>query len=90
MPASFQLTVLTQEGKAFEAQVETVTLPGPEGYFGVLAHHAPLVAMLGKGLLTVSTGIKTLQAELEGGFTEVSNNAMTILADSLTEFREII
>ena len=81
--------ILTQEGKAFNDEVDTVTLPGTDGYFGVLAHHAPLVAMLGSGELTVSIADKTLQAKIDGGFTEVTNNVMTILADSMTPFQPI-
>lgn len=85
----FLLTILTQEKNVFKDNVEIVTLPGADGYFGVLAHHAPLVSMLGKGQITVHTGEKTIQAELGGGFAEVSQNTMTILADSITEFQPV-
>ncbi len=85
----FHLTVLTQEGKVFDDDIVTVTLPGTDGYFGVLAHHAPMVSMLGDGLLTIQTGEKDLQGKLSGGFSEVADNTMTILADSLTELKEL-
>ncbi|MDD4280510.1 MAG: F0F1 ATP synthase subunit epsilon, partial [Candidatus Sumerlaeales bacterium] len=69
----------------------TVTLPSTNGYFGVLAHHAPLVSILGKGLITIQQSGKSgyLQAELSGGFAETSNNTMTILADSMTELKSV-
>jgi F-type H+-transporting ATPase subunit epsilon len=85
LAAEFLLSVLTPEKTVFEGHVEYVSVPGTEGYLGVLAHHAALVTALAAGTLTLRTGSGREQTlELSGGFFEVSNNRATVLADSVT------
>ncbi len=84
MAATFKLSVLTPEQSVYEGEVEYVEVPGTEGYLGVLAHHAALVTALASGALTVRTASgQTSKLEVSGGFFEVSNNAATVLADSV-------
>jgi len=85
MAKQFRLQVFTQERKVVDELVTSVQAPGADGYFGVLADHAPLIAALGHGNLTISTAASTRVLELNGGFMEVSNNIATILADSMAE-----
>jgi F-type H+-transporting ATPase subunit epsilon len=82
----FHLQVFTQERKVLEQEVLSVVAPGADGYFGILAHHTPLVSVLGKGHLTVTSpnGTKKMY-DVTGGFLEVANNQAVILADSLVE-----
>jgi F-type H+-transporting ATPase subunit epsilon len=47
--ATFELSLVTPEGAAFEGEVEMIVVPGESGEIGVLARHAPLVAMLKAG-----------------------------------------
>jgi F-type H+-transporting ATPase subunit epsilon len=47
--ATFELSLVTPEGAAFEGEVEMIVVPGEAGEIGVLARHAPLVAMLKAG-----------------------------------------
>jgi F-type H+-transporting ATPase subunit epsilon len=47
--ATFELSLVTPEGAAFEGEVEMLVVPGQAGEIGVLARHAPLVAMLKAG-----------------------------------------
>jgi F-type H+-transporting ATPase subunit epsilon len=47
--ATFDLSLVTPEGAAFEGEVEMIVVPGEAGEIGVLARHAPLVAMLKAG-----------------------------------------
>jgi F-type H+-transporting ATPase subunit epsilon len=47
--ATFELSLVTPEGAAFEGEVEMLVVPGEAGEIGVLARHAPLVAMLKAG-----------------------------------------
>ena len=49
MAAKFSLSLVTPEGAAFEGEVEMLIVPGAAGEIGVLARHAPLVAMLNAG-----------------------------------------
>jgi F-type H+-transporting ATPase subunit epsilon len=82
--AVFHLSVLTPEKSVFEGEVEYVQVPGSAGYFGVLAHHAPLVASLAQGTLTIRRpGGSDEKLGVSGGFFEVSHNKATVLADAL-------
>ena len=47
--ATFEVSLVTPEGAAFEGKVEMIIVPGEAGEIGVLARHAPLVAMLKAG-----------------------------------------
>ncbi len=82
--ATFHLSVLTPTESVFDETVESIIVPGSEGYLGVLAHHAPLITALMPGKLTVrKPGGQTLEYQLTGGFFEVSNNKAIVLADAV-------
>jgi len=81
--ADYNLKIYTQEKKVFDGAVTAVTAPGEAGYFGVLSNHAPLLATLGSGRLTLRTGDKVTEHQISGGFLEVHQNQCVILADSL-------
>ena len=83
--ADFQLNIYTQEKQVFDGMATSVVAPGADGYFGVLANHAPLLAALGRGALTVRTGSQQQVFKVSGGFLEVHGNQATVLADSLDE-----
>ncbi len=86
MAAMFQLQVFTRERMVLDEQVSSIIVPALTGYLGVMARHAPLIAVLGEGRLTIkhdSLAERTFQ--LAGGFLEVRDNVATILADQLTE-----
>ena len=79
--ATFQLELVTPDKLLFSGPVEQVDVPGAEGDFGVLAGHAPLVAMLKPGVLVVHEGGKHHRLVVMGGFAEVNAEGLTILAD---------
>jgi F-type H+-transporting ATPase subunit epsilon len=85
MAKQFRLQVFTQEKKVVDDLVTSLQAPGLDGYFGVLADHAPLISALGQGRLTVVGNDGERVYALSGGFLEVANNTATILADSLAE-----
>ncbi|MEZ4650356.1 MAG: F0F1 ATP synthase subunit epsilon [Candidatus Eisenbacteria bacterium] len=90
MAASFHLSVITPTRTLLDEEVTSIVVPGSEGYFGVLAHHAPLIASLAPGKLTVKTeGGQTHVYALSGGFLEVSNNKAILLADAMETLEEI-
>ena len=65
----------------FEGPVEHIEASASDGYLGVLAHHAALVTGLAPGTLTVRKyDGKTETWVLSGGFFEVSNNRVSVLA----------
>jgi F-type H+-transporting ATPase subunit epsilon len=62
--------------------VEMVTLPGTEGYFGVLAGHAPLISTLRPGLIEVKGGSEgEMRLFVRGGFAEVDFEKVVVLAE---------
>jgi F-type H+-transporting ATPase subunit epsilon len=63
------------------AEVDEVVIPGSMGYFGVLPGHAPLLATLGIGELTYRLGRDEYHVAMSGGFAEVRNDKVIILAD---------
>ena len=90
MAAMFHLSVITPTRTLLDEEVTSIIVPGSEGYFGVLAHHAPLIAALAPGRLTVKTAAEETKVyALSGGFLEVSHNKAILLADAMETLEEI-
>jgi F-type H+-transporting ATPase subunit epsilon len=81
MADTFQLMVATPEELVVDEQVTSAELPGKDGYMGILAGHAPLLSALGEGKLTYSSGGGNTVLKIDGGFVEVYNNKVSVLAD---------
>ncbi|HEX9649141.1 MAG TPA: ATP synthase F1 subunit epsilon [Cyclobacteriaceae bacterium] len=78
------LEVITPEQKVFEGEVTITTLPGSDGSFQILNHHASLVSSLGKGTLSFKTKEGDyLEHKIEGGVVEVLNNKVIVLAEKI-------
>ena len=86
--ATFHFDLVSPEKLLFAGDVEQVDLPGSEGDLGVLAGHAPLVATLKPGVLTVFADGAPQRYVVLGGFAEVSSEGLTILADIGWPFEE--
>jgi F-type H+-transporting ATPase subunit epsilon len=69
--------------------VDEVVVPGSEGYFGVLPGHAPLLATLGIGELSYRKGREEFHLAVAGGFAEVRNDKVIVLADTAERPAEI-
>jgi len=69
--------------------VDEVVAPGIEGYFGVLPGHAPFLTTLGIGEVTYRTGREEHHLAVSGGFAEVRNDKVIILADAAERPDEI-
>jgi F-type H+-transporting ATPase subunit epsilon len=81
MPDPFHFDLVSPERMVFSGEVEQVDVPGAEGDFGVLAHHAPFIALLKPGILTVFAPGETKRIVVVGGFAEVGEQGLTVLAD---------
>jgi F-type H+-transporting ATPase subunit epsilon len=81
MADTFQLKVATPEKLVVDEQVTMAELPGQDGYLGILAGHAPLLSALGEGKLTYSSGGGKKVLDIDGGFVEVFDNTVSVLAD---------
>lgn len=88
--ADFRLNIVTAQRTVFDEDITALTLPGEQGYFGLLAHHAPIVAVLGPGKMTVRRGNREDDATISGGFLEMSNNVATLLIDDITSLGTLI
>ena len=87
--ATFHFELVSPDKISFAGEVDQVDVPGAEGDFGVLAGHAPLIALLRPGLMTVySAGEKTRLVVL-GGFAEVGPDGLTVLADVATSVEDL-
>jgi F-type H+-transporting ATPase subunit epsilon len=87
--ATFHFDLVSPEKLAFSGEVDQVDIPGAEGDFGVLAGHAPVVAAVRPGILTVITGGSKQKIIVLGGLAEVSEKGLTVLADTATSIDEL-
>ncbi|WP_315723627.1 MULTISPECIES: F0F1 ATP synthase subunit epsilon [unclassified Bradyrhizobium] len=87
--ATFHFDLVSPEKIAFSGEVDQVDVPGQEGDFGVLAGHAPFVATLRPGILTVTTGGSQQKIIVLGGLAEISDKGLTILADVATSLKDL-
>ncbi len=87
--ATFHFDLVSPEKLAFSGEVDQVDIPGVEGDFGVLAGHAPVVAAIRPGILTVTTGGRHEKIIVLGGIAEVSEKGLTVLADVATSLDEL-
>jgi F-type H+-transporting ATPase subunit epsilon len=82
----FSVSVVTPEGAAFDGDAEMLIVPGAAGEIGVLARHAPLVALLKAGSTRVHTGDGQVQEFATGpGFFQVlEDRAIALVDDAVT------
>ena len=86
----FSVSVVTPEGAAFEGDAEMLIVPGAAGEIGVLARHAPLVAMLKAGSTRVHTGDGQVQEYATGpGFFQVLEDRAIALVDHAVQADQI-
>lgn len=80
---SFPFELVTPERLIFSGQVQGVVIPGTEGDFEVLAHHAPLMSTIRPGIIVVreTAGASGRHIFVRGGFADVNPERLTILAE---------
>lgn len=88
--AHLHLTVTTPERVVLETEVRSVNVPTVDGEIGILQNHIPLVSILAPGelYLTTTKGEQEVMA-VSGGFVEVRDNQIVILADTAEKAEEI-
>ncbi len=80
---------MTPERSVVSDTVDAVTVPGREGELGILPGHAALISSLKSGILTYTKGSDARKMVVSGGFVEVSNDRVSVLADT-AEFADEI
>jgi F-type H+-transporting ATPase subunit epsilon len=78
---TIKLSIVTPNGEIFNSDVDTVTLPGKEGEFGVLAGHASLVSPLNVGVIEIEQQEKKEAIAINWGYATVNETEVNILVD---------
>jgi F-type H+-transporting ATPase subunit epsilon len=86
---TFDLSLVTPEGAAYEGEAEMLIVPGASGEIGVLARHAPLVAMLKAGEIRVKAGNEWTSFAAGPGYFKVQQDRALVLVDDAVRAEEI-
>jgi F-type H+-transporting ATPase subunit epsilon len=81
MAETLRLQITTPERQLVDAAVTRAEIPGKDGYLGILPGHAPLLSELGAGVLTYSSDSQESALFVAGGFIEVLNDELRVLAE---------
>ena len=81
MASVLDLEVATPERELVREQVTEAQIPGKEGYLGILPGHAPLLGQLAAGFMSYVAGGKRRYLSVAGGFVEVLQDHVRLLAD---------
>jgi F-type H+-transporting ATPase subunit epsilon len=89
MADQLQLEVVTPERRLLSEQVNSVTVPGRGGELGILPGHAALISDLQTGVLSYNEDGTTFQLLVSGGFVEVNQDRVSVLAEIAERPEEI-
>ena len=89
MPEQIQLEVVTPERRVLAEPVDSVAVPGLNGELGILPGHTPLISQLQTGVLSYTQGGVTRRLHVSGGFVEVNNDKVSVLAEIAERPEEI-
>ncbi|OYY06501.1 MAG: F0F1 ATP synthase subunit epsilon [Rhizobiales bacterium 35-68-8] len=87
--ANFTFELVSPERLVFSGPVSWVDVPGAEGDFAVGAGHAPFIAILRPGILTIRGEGAPKRLFVRGGFAEANPTSLTVLAERATPVEEI-
>ena len=89
LPTEIDLQIVTPERRVISETVTSVSLPGRDGRLGILPGHAPLISELAAGVISYVKGGKTQLLAVGGGFTEVLQGRVIVLAETAERAEEI-
>ena len=78
------VSVISPERVLFEGQASSVVAPGHDGQLGILPGHAPLMTVLGKGVLRLEGAGAESRFQVDGGFLQVVDNKVRVVTESAT------
>lgn len=87
--AKIAFDLVSPERLLLSVQADMVTVPGAEGYMGVMAGHSPLVSTLRAGMIDVLIDGKDDRYFIRGGFAEISPAKITVLAEEAIPMTEL-
>ena len=88
MAEGLKIEIVSPERLLVSQTVQSVSVPGTEGYFTVMADHAPFMTTLRPGFITVTGDNSAEVFFVRGGFADVSPAGLTILAEESVPFSE--
>src|SRR5947207_9498754 len=86
---TLHVEIVTAERELYSGEANMVSAPGTEGRLGILPRHAALLTTLSPGALNIKRGDTEEPIFVSGGFLEVSNNSVIVLADTAELAEEI-
>lgn len=89
MADKLQFSLVSPEAELFSGLVDQVDVPGTEGDFGVFSEHAPFMAAIRTGAITVFNDSVETRYMIQGGFADVTPNGLTILAEQCTPMSDV-
>ena len=89
MADKIQLEVVTPERQVLGEAVDMVTVPGLNGEMGILPGHTPMISQLKTGVLSYVQDNRTSQLHVSGGFVEVRDDRVSVLAEVAERPEEI-
>jgi F-type H+-transporting ATPase subunit epsilon len=80
-----KVAVISPTEVGFEGEGESVIVPAYDGKMGILYGHAPMMVLVGSGEVTVRDGATTHRIPVSGGFLQVVDNEVSVLAEEVGE-----
>jgi F-type H+-transporting ATPase subunit epsilon len=87
--AKLRLDIVTAEETVYSDEVDVLVAPGAEGEIAILPHHAGLLTLLQPGVMLIRKGDEETPLAVSGGFLEVTNDRVIVLADTAERADEI-
>lgn len=87
--AQFAFELVSPERRLISEEVDSVNVPGTEGYFTILAGHAPFMSTVKPGVVTVEAGSTIRKVMVFGGFAEAGPEGLTLLAERAISLEDV-
>jgi F-type H+-transporting ATPase subunit epsilon len=78
---AMHVEVVSPEAILYEGDAESLTVPAYDGLVGILPRHAPMLALLGRGVLTLKSAAGERRFTVGGGFVQVRANRVRVVAE---------
>ncbi|HEV8600658.1 MAG TPA: ATP synthase F1 subunit epsilon [Gemmatimonadales bacterium] len=80
-----RVLVISPERAVFDGEAESLIAPTYDGQVGILPRHAPFMALLGQGVLSIRAAGSTSRFRVQGGFLQVVSNTVRVVAEHVQE-----
>jgi F-type H+-transporting ATPase subunit epsilon len=80
-----KVAVISPTEVGFEGEGDSIVVPAHDGLMGILYGHAPMMTLLGTGDVTVRDGNRVHRIAVSGGFLQVVENEVSVLAEQVGE-----